>query len=374
MTLGSNRVRAAGLLQAVLASALLFVPGGPVAAANQNDGAFTVANFPVEARGKNAVAAKKTAISDGQSAALRSLLKRIVPVTAYGRLRQMGEVDAAEYVNGISVRGEQNSSTEYYAALDFAFSPDGVRGLLRERGVPFIDEQAPSVLLIPVSIGALGGPERSAGTWGEVWGGLDLKNSVTPLTVVPLRPNIHPDVFDGLAQRDDARGMRILAAEYGRRQVVVVRAEVDSSTNRLKVRIDGHDSVGPVNWSRAYRIYDGDAAYAMELAAVVTLGVLEGRWKVLKARQSGGIGALTQPAAPVRIEVLFNNARDWYRLQRELAELSGVEAFRVGAVSARSANVSLSFPGGGGGLANVLARQGLSLDNAGDRWVLRQRF
>jgi Uncharacterized protein conserved in bacteria (DUF2066) len=374
MTLGSNRVRAAGLLQAVLASALLFAPGGPVAAASRNAGAFTVANFPVEARGKNAVAAKKTAISDGQSAALRSLLKRIVPVTAYGRLRQMGEVDAAQYVNGISVRGEQNSSTEYYASLDFAFSPDGVRGLLRERGVPFIDEQAPSVLLIPVLIGALGAPERSAGTWGEVWGGLDLENSVTPLTVVPLRPNIHPDVFNGLAQRDEARGMRILAAEYGRRQVVVVQAEVDRSTNRLKVRIDGRDSVGPVNWSRTYRIYDGDAAYAMELAAVVTLGVLEGRWKALKARQSGGIGALTQPAAPVRIEVLFNNARDWYRLQRELAELSGVEAFRVGAVSARSANVSLSFPGGGGGLANVLARQGLSLDNAGDRWVLRQRF
>lgn len=374
MKLGSNRVRADGLLQAVLAFALLFTPGGPAAAASRNDGAFTVANFPVEARGKNAVAAKKTAISDGQSAAFRSLLKRIVPVTAYGRLRRVGEVEAAQYVNGISVRGEQNSSTEYYAALDFAFSPEGVRGLLRDRGVPFIDQQAPPVLLLPVLIGALGGPERSAGTWGEVWGGLDLKNSVTPLTVVPLRQNIHPDVFNGLAQRDEARGMRILAAEYGSKQLVVVQAEVDRSTNRLKVRIDGHDSVGPVNWSRSYRIYDGDAAYAMELAAVVTLGVLEGRWKALMARQSGGIGALTQPAAPVRIEVVFDNARDWYRLQDELAGLSGVEAFRVGAVSARSANVSLSFPGGGGGLANVLARQGLSLENAGDRWVLRQRF
>ncbi len=374
MMLGANRVQAVGLLKAGLMSVLLAATGYSAAAAGRDDGAYTIANFPVEARGKNAVAAKKTAISDGQSAALQSLLKRIVPVTAYARLRQMGEFDASQYVNGISVRGEQNSSTEYYAALDFTFSPEGVRGLLRNRGVPFIDEQAPSVLLVPVLIGGLGGPERSAGTWGEVWGGLDLKNSVTPLTIAPLRPNIHPDVFNGLAQRDDARGMRILAAEYGRQQVVVVQAEVDRSTNRLKVRLDGQDSVGPVNWSREYRIYDGDTAYAMELAAVVTLGVLEGRWKALRTRQSGGIGALTQPAAPVTIEVLFNSARDWYRLQRELADLSGVEAFRVGAVSARSATVSLSYPGGGSGLSNVLARQGLSLENAGDRWVLRQRF
>ncbi len=374
MKLGANRVRAVRLLKALLVSLLLVAQGFSAALAGRNDGAYTVANFPVEARGKNAVAAKKAAIADGQSAALRSLLKRIVPVTAYGRLRQIGEVDAAQYVNGISVRGEQNSSTEYYAALDFTFSPEGVRGLLRDRGVPFIDEQAPSVLLIPVLIGGLGAPERSAGTWGEVWGGLDLKNSVTPLTIAPLRPNIDQDVFNGLAQRDDARGMRIIAAEYGRQQVVVVQVEVDKSTNRLKVRLNGQDSVGPVNWSREYRIYDGDAAYAMELAAVVTLGVLEGRWKALKARQSGGIGALTQPAAPVRIEVLFNNARDWYRLQRELADLSGVEAFRVGAVSARRATLSLSYPGGGSGLSNVLARQGLSLENAGDRWVLRQRF
>jgi len=76
----------------------------------------------------------------------------------------------------------------------------------------------------------------------------------------------------------------------------------------------------------------------------------------------------------VRIEVLFTSARDWYRLQRELSELYGVEGFRVGAVSARSANVSLSYPGGGGALSNVLARQGLSLEDTGDRWVLRQRF
>ena len=374
MTLGSIRVRSGLFWLTAATGTLFFAPVGPGFSAGRSDATFTIANFPVEARGKNAVAAKKTAISDGQTAALRSLLKRIVPVTAYGRLRQIGTIDAAQYVNGIAVRGEQNSSTEYYAALDFTFSPDGVRSLLRERGVPFIDEQAPSVTLIPVMTGGAGGSQSSAGTWGEVWKALDLKNSISPLTVAELRPNIHADVLKGLAERDEARGMRILAAEYGSQQLVVVQVETDNSASLLKVRVDGQDSVGPITWSRAYRIYDRAGSLASVLAAVVTLGVLEGRWKALKARQSGGISALSQPATPVRIEVLFTSARDWYRLQRELSELYGVEGFRVGAVSARSANVSLSYPGGGGALSNFLARQGLSLEDTGDRWVLRQRF
>ncbi len=47
------------------------------------DAVFTVANYPVEARADNAVAAKDRALADGQQAAFRSLLKRLVPVTAY---------------------------------------------------------------------------------------------------------------------------------------------------------------------------------------------------------------------------------------------------------------------------------------------------
>ncbi|MCH9809306.1 MAG: DUF2066 domain-containing protein [Alphaproteobacteria bacterium] len=343
-------------------------------AAGGSERAYTVANFPVQATAKNAVAAKKAAIADGQSAALRSLLKRIVPVTAYGRLRQMGEVNAADYIDGLSVRSEQNSSTEYYASLDFAFQADSVRQLLRQRGVPFIDEQAPAVTLVTVSMGADGQPERSAGPWGEIWKSLDLKNAISPLNVAGLRATIHADVLAGLAQGDAARGMRILSSEYGSDLILVAQAKVDTAANKLNVSVSGRDGVGPMNWSRSYRIYDGDVAYAMELAAVVTLGVIEGRWKAAKARQSGGLQALAQPASQFRVEVLFNSARDWYRLQRELAGLDGVGDFRVEAVSARSADVSLAYPGGGSGLSNALARKGYSLVEAGDRWIMRQRF
>lgn len=362
-------------LSAVLAATLAIVAiSGVVQAASRDEKAFKIANFPIEARADNAVAAKKVAIAEGQTAALRSLLKRIVPVSAYGRLRQMGDVDAAQYVDGIQVRSEQNSATEYFASLDFTFSADGVRNLLRQRGVPFIDNQAPQVTLVPAMIGSGGSLQGSAGSWGKIWNSLDVANALTPLGIADLRPTIHQDVLAGLAEGDDSRGMRILSAEYGGSLVVVASAEVDAAAKRLKVSVMGRDAVGPINWSRAYRIYDGDSAYAMELGAVVTLGVLEGRWKAAQAHQSGGLAALTQPDSGIRVEVQFEGARDWYRMQSELSGLNGVRDFRVNAVSARSADVSMTYPGGGAGLANVLARQGYQMTGSGDTWVLRQRF
>ena len=91
--------------------------------AGNADAVFTVANYPIEGRAKDAVTAKETAIAEGQQAALRSLLRRIVPVTAYRRLKAMAPIKAADVVDGVSVKDERNSSTEYIATLDFADRP-----------------------------------------------------------------------------------------------------------------------------------------------------------------------------------------------------------------------------------------------------------
>ena len=48
------------------------------------------------------------------------------------------------------MRTERNSSTDYIASLDFSFQSKGVRDLLRREGIPFVDEQAPAVTLVPV--------------------------------------------------------------------------------------------------------------------------------------------------------------------------------------------------------------------------------
>lgn len=364
----NSLLRAGGLLTGIFACGSAFLSAG----AKAEPSAFTVANYPVQAEAKDAVTAKRIAIEDGQAAALRSLLKRIVPVTAYQALDRIKAEQASRLVSGMSVRSEQNSSTGYYASLDFTFSPNAVRELLRREGVPFVDTQAAPVTLVPVTI-AGGVPGKGLGEWGKIWSGLDIVNTVAPLRVAEWKAGLPSDALQQIKTASGA-AMGRLAAEYGGDRVVVAEAEIDKAAGRLNLSISGQDAAGPIIWTHSYRITDGDVAYAMEYAAVVTLGVLEGRWKAIKARDMGGVDVMTAGAEPVRIQVLFGGAAEWYRLQQMVSKQPGVEGFQVEAVSARRAEVALHFPGGGQQLANVLARDGISLTNDGGQWVLRQAY
>src|SRR5262249_20339321 len=113
-----ERVPAQTLGLAVAALLGWAAASGTAAAA---ESVFTVGNYPVEARADNAVAAKDRALSEGQEAALRSLLRRLTPVTALARLRQLANLRAGDLIEGVKVRAERNSATDYIANLDFSF-------------------------------------------------------------------------------------------------------------------------------------------------------------------------------------------------------------------------------------------------------------
>jgi hypothetical protein len=156
--------------------------------------------------------------------------------------------------------------------------------------------------------------------------------------------------------------------------VVVAVAEADTAGKRVNVTLAGRDSVGPVNWLRSYRIADGDVAYAMELASVISLGVLEGRWKAVKSEAWGGVDAMSGPGSEIDLEVEFSSLPEWNAIRQKILDTPGVDDVRIGGVSARAAEVKLRYPGGGQPLAGVLARQGLNMRNDGAAWSVRASF
>lgn len=343
------------------------------------DRAYTVANYPVEARAANAVAAKDAAIADGQKAAFRSLLKRIVPVTAYREMERIAATDPAPLIDGVAIRSERNSATEYIASLDFSFQASEVRELLNRQGVPFVDTQAPATVLIPLTrdaksaAGPSGEFRPASGTWNTVWPTLDLQNSVSPLKIENAKPEIGADTFRGLY--DDSTlnaSIMTLVAAYGTDQVVVAIAEVDTEGRRVNVLLAGQDAVGPFALKRAYRLSDGDLAYTLELAAVVSQGVLEGRWKAV----SSGAVAVAMPAGGAGDEISFDaqfaGKEEWNAMRRVLLEAPGIDDIRIGTVSGGSASVSVKYPGGGPALSRALAGYGISLTDTGGLWVMRQ--
>jgi hypothetical protein len=324
---------------------------------------FTVANFPLEARADNAVAAKERALAEGQQAAFHTLLKRLAAVMAYSRLKGLRDVKAGELIEGVSVRSERNSSTEYIATLDFAFQSKAVRDLLRREGVPFTDEPAPALTVIPVFRAAPGTEARGEARWTDAWKSLDLAHALTPVRLETLKQGVGADSVNALAAGNGG-ALRTLVASYGSELVLLALAEADAAGRRLTVTLAGRDAVGAFTLRRIYRIDPADPGYASDLAAVVSLGILEGRWKAIRIGGGGGGGG------DMRIAVEFHGMGEWQEISRRLAQTPGIEELEVAGLSARGARVTLRFADGPERLAEALAGQGLSLRNSDGGWRL----
>ncbi len=358
------------LVAAVVASLLALTAGTPSHAQGRSESVYTVSNYPVDARAQDAVAAKDRALADGQQAAFRSLLKRIVPVNAYGRLKSLRAVKAGDLVEGVAVRSERNSTTQYIANLDFTFSPQAVRALLRREGIPYVDAQATQTVVVPIVRGAQGAEAAGSPTaklWLEAWSGLDLEHTLTPVRLGQPKAAPSADMLKRLIA-GDANALRPIAAEFRSDFTLVALAEPDPGAKRLHVWLAGSDASGPILFKRSYRL-GGDTAYAMELAAVVALGILEGRWKY----KSGTGQALASPDTAETFEVVveFRSRGQWEEMRARLDRIAGVEDVDVIALSTRNATLAMRFPGGAEQLAGAVEQQGMMLARAGSAWTLR---
>lgn len=369
----ASRTRHAAILGFILLS-------DPFEAAAQStargpDAVFTVAKYPVEASADNSVAAKEKALTDGYQGAFQSLLRRLLPVTSYDRINAIKGVKAADLVDGVSVRSERNSATTYIAALDFSFSARSVRDLLRRQGVPYIETQAPVVALAPIYVAPAGasgalGQAQGARTWTDVWKSLDIEQTLTPLSIAAA-PALAPDALKAAASNPE-QARRALPAVRDGALLAVLEPEIGA--RRLHLRLSGVDAIGPFTLQRSFRFETPDLPYSAELAAVITLGILEGRWKAIRvAAVPGGEATLAAPLMPVQLTIEFRSMAEWQSISRRISDLQGVEDYDVAGLSTRSATVALRFPGGGTQLRRALALEGLELESAGGTWVVRPR-
>ena len=248
---------------------------------------FTIAKYPVEATGTNAVTAKRDALGQGRRSAFRSLLKRLVPAAAYSQIEHLKKLDPEPYIGSVRVRAEENSSTQYIATLDFSFEPEAVRKLLGQHGVTYVDRPAPATsLLLLYSAPKTGAPKAMSGpkgwgSWRRVWADLDLANSLTPLKLERKPADLAPDAVKALLAAEPT-AIASLGDQFKSPQVIVAEARPDPASNELHVTLAGQDAVGRFAVTTRYRL-DDDFVYSLELAAVIAQGVLEGRWKARMA-------------------------------------------------------------------------------------------
>ena len=129
-----------------------------------SDKVYTVANYPVEASAENAVAAKERALADGPAGGLPLAVE--APHSRHGlcpRPSDWHSVRAADLIEGVRVRSERNSSTDYIASFDFSLPIQGRSRPAAPRG----HSRSPTSRRPPSRwsrCGAAGGGARRPGT------------------------------------------------------------------------------------------------------------------------------------------------------------------------------------------------------------------
>jgi Uncharacterized protein conserved in bacteria (DUF2066) len=352
--------RFGAVLGLVLAAVVLW-PGAAQA------GPYEVEGIAVQAHAADAVTAKAEAVADGQGRALAIVLQRLTRASDRGLLPQVPADELAAMIVNFSVVKEQTSATDYAATLTFRFNPGAVQNLLVGAGVPYTDRQAPPVLVVPVYREA----ERvffiDDNPYLEAWRTFDLENTLTPVRL-PKGDAADRDVDPEAVLAGDYDVLAALRYRYGVDGVLVGLCETDAAHRRYTCSLDGAGPAGPVALKESYA--GGSEPVAVAQAAIgLFLARIEEQWKNQTAAAPGGMSGVIE-GVPLRVRVSFSGLQQWQALRARLAGLPGVSGIDIEALNARGALLSLYYAGTVEELADLLARDGMELANAGDHWVL----
>ena len=330
-------------------------------------GPYEVEGIAVQAHAADAVTAKEAAVADGQARALAIVLQRLTRASDREFLPQVPADELGTMIVNFSVVKEQTSATDYAATLTFRFNPAAVQTLLVGAGVPYTERQAPPILVVPIY--------REGERYFfiddnpnlEAWRTFDLVNTMTPVRLPKgniADQGVDPDAV--LAR--DIGALTALRYLYGTDSVLVGLCETDAANSRFTCSLDGAGPAGPVALTESFA--GGSDPVAVAQAAVGSfLAQIEEQWKIQTMTGPGGLSGVIE-GVPVRVRVSFDGLQQWQALRARLAALPGVSEIEIEALNARGALLSLYFAGTGEQLADMLARDGMVLANAGDHWVL----
>ena len=377
-----GHARAAKRLLPVLALALWV--NSPARAA---DSLYDVAKISVDITAQDAVAAREQGMAEAEMRAVKIVVQRLAPLSAQDLLPELSTEDVEGMVNGVSIRKEQNSTTRYIASLDVSINEQAIKKLLQEQGIPYSEERAPPISVLPVVMAGDGVKGEGGEGWRQAWEDLDLSHSMTPATILRPRPDLDMATVKAVLAGDN-QALAALQGDYGYGPLVIAVGEATGGT--FVTRLAGADSVGAINFGRSDPL--GEATATAREAAATAFGIIENRWKV---RQSGEVPATDvnyqpgavpgSPAAPdagappaevprnVVAQVEFSGLKNWQDIRGRLMNVAGIQALEVNSLSARGASITFDYAGSLGHLQKELDQNGFVFGESEGTFVLRSR-
>ena len=348
-----------------------------------DDTPYTVSKIAVDVSAKNAVAAKDTAMAEAEERGLDTVLRRVVPFSFYPKLPDLQPGQIEGFVNGISIRKEQYSTTRYIATLDVMFNEQGVKELVAGLGIPVSEERAPMISILPLTID--GNKVKSANdSWRQAWLDLDLTHGLTLANVLQPRPGLETGTVRA-ELAGDASAYASVQGDYGGAPLVIaVGQPIDGG--QFVTRLAGADGVGRINYGRSDTLSGTTPKAAAKDAAAFAYAVIEDRWKATRAPLEAIAPARDEPGMPpqqgapqgepgrlVTALAQFSGLKEWQDMRAKLMRVPGVQDLEINSLSARTASITFDYAGSLGRLQKVLADNGFSFENREESFVLRTR-
>ena len=311
---------------------------------------FVVTGVPVDVTGSSALDARSRALADGQRAAFRRLLQRMVPEDSWAGLPQASDGNVQAAVRGFQIASERASATRYIAKLDVAFHREPVRRLLRDAGLPFTETSSRPILLLPVWRDAAGVQLwEPTNPWRQAWEARPDRPTLAPV-LVPSEEQAGSRV-----PATDLTALRQLAARLGAGDVVV--AEARQSSAQVEVTTTRYGAGAPET---------ATASFASLAAAAESLARnWDEAWKAKTILRFDATGNL-------RVEVPIKSMADWVKIRQRLSETSEIGKIEVAALTARAAEVVLTLRGDPETLRLALRQRDLALTETGGAWRLER--
>lgn len=328
------------MIRLVLAAMLMSLVGAGYVYADTKD-VYTIRNISVDETAPSVIEAREKAMAAARISAARKLINKIT--LASDRSAAGGvSVDSAlasRFTAAVDVEEETAGAGRYRGKLAVVLNPQTVRAHLDSLKVPYIDQQAPLALMVPVA-----GPGLQS-AWTGAFGDRNRSALVPSLTAssgysaVSSWSDISPEATPQNAKRG------IIAELQGRDGAWRVVVSTVTAT--------GNEPVGAT-----------PPAATLEAAVDAVTNLLDESWK-----QSSIIRDTNR--TEVTASVLFTSLVEWNTLRGALARSPLVSDFRTTAVAREGAMVVFSYAGDENRLRNDLVQRGVTLARENDELSLR---
>lgn len=330
---------------------------------------FEVKGVAVDVTAGTAATAKDRAMAEGEVAAFRKLLERLVVRSDYGRLPDFTREKIDSYLKDFSVAEEKTSQVRYLAKLDFRFKKDEVRRLLIDYAVSFAETPSKPVLVLPVF--------ETAGArllfddpnpWRDVWAARPLRDSLVP-TLLPAGDLRDIAAIGGeQALAGDRQRLDAIAARYGAGDTLVAHA-IQRMDERgrpiLEVFVTRYGTTAESKTvTESFPPVDGENFGGLMARAALELTLrVEDNWKLANRLHFGQRSVV---AAVVRIGGL----KDWLAVRQRLEGVAVINNIDLVLLSRDEVRINIHYIGEPEQLALALEQKDITLSREGDEWIL----